>query len=233
MFSKVNSITCTSSHHIRKTTTTSLNNNKMKTIILSKLKNIMCPKLSIYKTRKSIFLFSSSNVLTNNKSTIIGKLHTCIIKIVIIVTTYMNILNLTMFIKPTRSIISILTSIAFTTTKLSMWNTIRLIMSIFIITNISISHKCKLICMDKSTRSNIHKKTTTITYKKIIMRVIITSFSSSFIATLIFFYKLFKRIFFFSHNIYFSNSVNTTMATLPIVAPPNILFLRLVELTCF
>ena len=145
----------------------------------------------------------------------------------------MNILNLTIFIKPTRSIKSILTSITFTTTKLSMWNTIRLIMSIFIITNISISHKCKLICMDKSTWSNIHKKTTAITYKKIIMWVIVTSFSSSLITTLIFFYKLFKRIFFFSHNIYFSNSVNTTMAILPIVAPPNILFLRLVELTCF
>ena len=144
MFTKIYSISSTCSIHIRKTTTSSLYNNKMKTIILSKFINCMCPKLSIDKTRKSKLLFTSSYTTRRINTRFISTLHTSIIKKIIIITAYMNIFNRTIRILPYRSTKTILSTVCFTLTKLSIRNTIFFKISIFISIGFKIiSHFCK------------------------------------------------------------------------------------------
>ena len=116
----------------------------MKTIVLSKFINIMCPILSINKFRKSKNFFSSRTNSRTFDTIIISTFHSSIIKKVIIISTYMNIFNTTIRILPTRSRIAISSTHSFSFTKLTIRQTIFFKISIFIIISFKIiSHLSK------------------------------------------------------------------------------------------
>ena len=87
-------------------------------------------------------------------------------------------------------------SIFFSFTELSMRNTIFFKESVFVISSMKISHFCKFVSIYKLiTNVNIHKKPSTISNHKQIIRVVIANISSSFITTFIFKNIIKKRIF--------------------------------------
>ena len=139
----INSICTISSHHIRKTTTTSFIYKKMKTILFSKFHYMKSPKLSIKEFRKIIMFLSSISITTIN-STFIKLFHSNIIKKIIMRTCNANIMNSTIRVLKTRSTKTVFTSMLFSSTKLSMRNRIYFIRSIltFMSTKI-ISHFIK------------------------------------------------------------------------------------------
>ena len=112
---KIYLISTMTSHNIRETTTTSFINKKMKTIKFTKLYNSKCPKLSIYKLRKVLFLLSNRTFISMNNSLFIKLFNNSIIQIIIHISTNMEITNFTITHK-TWSIKSMFTSILFSFT---------------------------------------------------------------------------------------------------------------------
>ena len=120
---KINLISTMSRHNIRETSTSSFIYKKMKTVKFTKLNNSKSPKLCIYKLRKVLLLLSNRTFICMYNSLFIQLFNNSIIQIIIHISTNMKILNFT-FTHKTRSIKSMTSSIFFSFTKLSMWNTI-------------------------------------------------------------------------------------------------------------
>ena len=130
-------------------------------------------------------------------------------------------------------------SIFFSLTKLSMRNTIFFKESVFVISSMKISHFCKFVSIYKLIINvNIHKKPSTISNHKQIVRVIIANISSSFIMTFILKNIIKKRIFsnkfiiylilFHIYNILIINKMIDAAPATPIIFLCLVTFLTLV-----
>ena len=128
---KINLISRICCHNIRKTTTTSLIYNKMKTVVFSKFHYFMSPILSINEFTKINGFLCNCCFISRFNRTFIKLFHTSIIKEIIMSTSYSNIYNSTICFHTTWCSKTMLSTKFFSLSKLTMWNTIFLKSCIF------------------------------------------------------------------------------------------------------